>query len=66
MTNAKTALSFEEKITAAYAHYVRGVTQSDIALVMGGVDIGRVNEACMTIKRALMPDMKIASSRDDP
>ena len=48
----KTSLTFEEKITAAYLHYCRGVEQQSIAMAMG-VNIGRVNEACIAIKTVL-------------
>jgi DNA-binding transcriptional regulator LsrR (DeoR family) len=48
----KGALSFDEKVTAAYLHYAQGVDQHVIATAMG-VNQGRVNEACVTIKRAL-------------
>ena len=47
----KTALTFDERITAAYLHYVQGVEQHVIAMAMG-VNMGRVNEACLAIKRA--------------
>ena len=50
----KTALTFNEKITAAYLHYVRGVEQQDIAVAFT-VNIGRVNEACLTVRDALNP-----------
>jgi hypothetical protein len=49
----KTALTSEEKVAAAYAYYVRGWTQADIAIVMGGVNIGRVNEAIIAIGKAI-------------
>jgi|KBSMisStandDraft_5_1062788.scaffolds.fasta_scaffold75518_8 DNA-binding transcriptional regulator LsrR (DeoR family) len=48
----KTALTFDERITAAYLHYVQGVEQHVIAMAMG-VNMGRVNEACLAIKRAI-------------
>ena len=48
----KTALTFEEKITAAHLHYVRGIDQHIIAFAPG-VNMGRVNEACVTIRKAL-------------
>lgn len=54
MVDRKTALTFEEKITAAYLHYVRGVEQTDIAVAFA-VNIGRVNEACLAVKRTLTP-----------
>jgi len=55
MTEPKTSLTFEEKITCAFMHYVRGVSQQDIAIMMGGVNSGRVNEACQAIRKTLTP-----------
>ena len=52
MTERKTSRTFEEKITAAFMHYVRRIDQQDIAM-MYGVNIGRINEACLAIKNAL-------------
>jgi len=52
-SDPKTALTFDENIIAAFMHYVRGIKQQDIAIMMGGVNGGRVNEACMIIRRAL-------------
>jgi DNA-binding transcriptional regulator LsrR (DeoR family) len=54
MNDHKTALTFEEKIKAAYLHYVRGVDQQDLATAFE-VNSGRVNEACKIIKEALIP-----------
>ena len=54
MAERKTALTFEEKITAAFMHYVRQIDQQDIAM-MYGVNIGRVNEACNIIRKTLQP-----------
>lgn len=62
MSRVNAALSFEEKITAAYMHYVRGLFQEDIAAIYG-VNQGRVNEACLTIKQALTPQPK--DNRDE-
>ena len=50
----KTALTFEEKITAAHLHYVQGIDQHVIAFAMN-VNMGRVNEACLAVKHALIP-----------
>jgi DNA-binding transcriptional regulator LsrR (DeoR family) len=47
----KTSLTLDERITAAYLHYVQGIEQHVIAIAMG-VNMGRVNEACLAIKRA--------------
>ena len=48
----KTSLTFEEKITAAHLHYVQGLDQHVIAFAMG-VNPGRVNEACVAVRRTL-------------
>lgn len=48
----KASLTFEEKVTAAYLHYAHGVEQQLIAIAMG-VNMGRVNEACLAIKTVL-------------
>jgi hypothetical protein len=50
----KTALTFEEKITAAFMHYVRDIDQQDIAMLYG-VNIGRVNEACLAVRKTFIP-----------
>ena len=49
---SKTALTFEEKVTAAWMHHVHGVDQHIIAMAMG-VNMGRVNEACVAVRKAL-------------
>jgi hypothetical protein len=51
----KTSLTFEEQVTAAFMHYVRGISQQDIAMLMGGVNMARVNDACQAIRRACEP-----------
>jgi hypothetical protein len=58
MTERKTALTFEEKITVAFMHYVRQIDQQDLA-VLYGVNGGRVNEACLTVKNALVPPVLV-------
>ena len=50
----KTALTFAEQITAAHLHYVQGIDQHVVAFAMG-VNSGRVNEACLAIRKALKP-----------
>ena len=50
----KTALTFEEKVTAAYLHHAQGVDQHVVAMAMG-VNMGRVNEACVAVRRVLEP-----------
>lgn len=50
----KTALSFEEKIKAAYLYFYRGIDQHTIAeIVFDGINQGRVNEACTAVELAL-------------
>ena len=48
MVTRKTALTFEEKITAAHLYYVQGIDQHVIAFAMN-VNMGRVNEACVKV-----------------
>lgn len=50
----KTALTPQEKIKAAYLHYVRGINQHDIAVAFE-VNPGRVNEACKAVWEAVCP-----------
>jgi hypothetical protein len=52
MMGDKTSLTFEEKITAAWAHYVKKHNQHDIAALMN-VNPGRVAEACVAVRDAL-------------
>ena len=49
---SKTALTFEEKITVAWAHYVKGYPQHDLAAIYN-VNGGRVAEACAAIRDAV-------------
>jgi hypothetical protein len=51
MNGRKGSLTFAERITAAYLHYVQYVDQQVIATAYG-VNQGRVAEACKAIKRA--------------
>ena len=55
--NLKTSLTFEEKITAAWAYHVKGVDQHTLASIYG-VNPGRISEACKTIANALEPERK--------
>lgn len=41
-------LTFDQKIVAAHAHFILGITQHDIAAIMS-VNQGRINEACKAI-----------------
>lgn len=52
MKDKKTSLTFEEKITAAWAYHVKGIDQHTIA-AMYGVNGGRVAEACKLVEMAL-------------
>ncbi len=52
-TLRKTALTFQEQITAAHLHYVQGLDQHVIAFAMG-VNQGRIGEACMAVRRGLL------------
>lgn len=49
----RAALTPEQKLLAAYAHLIRGVNQMDIAIVLGGVNQGRVNEAITEVREAV-------------
>lgn len=51
----KTSLTFEEKITAAWAYHVKGVDQHTLASIYG-VNPGRISEACKTVANALEPE----------
>ena len=47
----KTALTPEERITVAWAHYVKGIHQHTLAALFN-VNAGRVAEACVAIRTA--------------
>lgn len=51
MSEPKTALTFEERITVAWGHYVKGINQHTLAALFN-VNAGRVAEACTAIKAA--------------
>lgn len=44
-------LSPEERIRVAYMHFSRGISQEDLAAAFN-VNQGRINEACLAIKKA--------------
>ena len=48
----RTSLTFEEKITVAWAYHVRGISQQDLAAIFN-INSGRISEACKTVERAL-------------
>ena len=52
-TQSKKALTFEQRITVAWAHYVRGIQQHDLAAIYD-VNSGRISEACTAVKEAVM------------
>ena len=58
----KTALTFEERIKCAYLHFVRGISQQDLATAYE-VNQGRVAEACLAIKSAGEDPMRFARER---
>jgi hypothetical protein len=47
-----TQLTFEQKIIAAYLHFVCDMNQQHIAIGFGGINVGRVNEAIKAIEAA--------------
>jgi len=49
----KTDLDPEEKLTAAYFYLIRGISQHDLASILGGVNSARVNEAISAVRKAL-------------
>jgi transposase-like protein len=51
MTERKRDLTREERITAAYLHFVRGNEVQDLAVAFD-VNLGRVSEACAAIALA--------------
>jgi len=61
MADKKTALTFEEKITVAWAHHVQGVDQHVLAALMG-VNQGRIAEACTAVRTAVQ--MPVTSIND--
>lgn len=60
--SAKGALTFEERIIAAYLHFVKGIEQNDIAVAFR-VNPGRVAEAVNAIKLAAENPVKRSSSK---
>jgi hypothetical protein len=48
----KTSLTPEEQLIAAYSHYILGIEQQSIAVLMN-VNGGRINEACKKIGSAV-------------
>jgi len=48
---SKTALTPEERITVAWAYYVKGIHQHTLAALFN-VNAGRIAEACVAIRAA--------------
>jgi hypothetical protein len=48
----KTSLTPEERITVAWAHYVKGIHQHTLAAIFN-VNAGRVAEACVAVRNAV-------------
>lgn len=58
MSDTRQSLTPNERIRVAYAHFVLGVEQQHIAMLMA-VNMGRVNEACRAIAMAADDPMKL-------
>jgi hypothetical protein len=52
MSDTRKFLTPEERLRCAYAHYILGIDQQHIAMLMA-VNSGRVNEACKGIETAM-------------
>lgn len=48
----RTTLTFEEKITVAWAYHVRGISQQDLSGIFN-INSGRISEACKAVESAL-------------
>jgi hypothetical protein len=55
----QSSLTFEQKITAAWAYHVKGVDQHTLAAIYG-VNQGRVAEACKAVAIAIEKDTHAA------
>ena len=51
-SEVKTSLTFEEKVTAAWAYHVKGIDQHTLASIYS-VNPGRISEACTSVEKAL-------------
>lgn len=51
MSDTRTSLTPNERIRVAFAHFVLGIEQQHIAMLLA-VNMGRVNEACRAIQLA--------------
>jgi len=50
--SSPSGLTFEQKITAAWAYHVKGVDQHTLASIYG-VNQGRIAEACKAIEQSI-------------
>jgi len=55
LEDVKTALTFEEKVTVAWAYHVRGIDQHTLS-AMYSVNPGRISEACKAVETVLNDD----------
>jgi DNA-binding transcriptional regulator LsrR (DeoR family) len=60
----RTSLTFEEKITVAWAYHVRGISQQDLAGIFN-INSGRISEACKSVETALKDYPKTSVSSLD-
>lgn len=60
----RTSLTFEEKITVAWAHYVRGIAQQDLAALYN-INQGRISEACKAVERTFRDQQKPVVWREE-
>lgn len=56
-------LTPEDRIKAAFMHYVRGIAQEDLATMLG-VNQGRINEACLAILKAAQEPRMVRRYRE--
>jgi hypothetical protein len=61
----KTQLTPDEKLRAAHAHLILGVDQAIIAMLFG-VNLGRVNEAVMEVRKSVNGPAPVKSTRFRP
>jgi len=61
----KTQLTPDEKLRAAHAHLILGVDQTIIAMLFG-VNLGRVNEAVMEVRKSVHNVEPVKRTRGRP
>lgn len=62
--SAPASLTFEQKISAAWAYHVKGVDQHTLAALYS-VNQGRIAEACKAVKDALSVAPKRIETEDE-